>query len=93
MLVAAPILAWPRFSIASGTIPGDILNTLTAHFSAHLLAVTESFSQRLQEKTDLAALRQQSIADGMKPLRIAGAYKVIEGVTTVEEVLKSTVAH
>ncbi|MCS0630887.1 GspE/PulE family protein [Telluria mixta] len=58
-----------------------------------LVTVTESFSQRLQEKTDLAALRQQSIADGMKPLRIAGAYKVIEGVTTVEEVLKSTVAH
>jgi hypothetical protein len=38
LLVAAPILAWTRFSIASGTIPGDILNTLTAHFSAHLLA-------------------------------------------------------
>ena len=38
LLVAAPILAWTRFSIASGTIPGEILNTLTAHFSAHLLA-------------------------------------------------------
>ncbi|SDC26314.1 general secretion pathway protein E [Massilia sp. PDC64] len=58
-----------------------------------LVTVTESFSQLLQEKTDLAALRQQSIADGMKPLRIAGAYKVAEGVTTAEEVLKATVAH
>jgi general secretion pathway protein E len=58
-----------------------------------LVTVTETFSQLLQEKTDLAALRQQSIADGMKPLRIAGAYKVAEGVTTAEEVLKSTVAH
>ena len=38
LLVAAPILAWTRFSIASGTIPGDILTTLNAHFSAHLLA-------------------------------------------------------
>jgi len=38
LLVAAPVLAWTRFSIASGTIPGDILNALTAHFSAHLLA-------------------------------------------------------
>ena len=47
----------------------------------------------MQEETDLAALRQQSVADGMKPLRIAGAYKVMEGVTTAEEVLKSTVAH
>jgi hypothetical protein len=38
LLVAAPILAWTRFSIASGTIPADILSTLSAHFGAHLLA-------------------------------------------------------
>jgi hypothetical protein len=38
LLVAAPVLAWTRFSIASGTIPNDILNTLTAQFSGHLLA-------------------------------------------------------
>jgi general secretion pathway protein E len=49
-----------------------------------LVTVTENFSQLLQEKTDLAALRQQSVADGMKPLRIAGAYMVAVGVTTAE---------
>jgi hypothetical protein len=38
LLVAAPVLAWTRFSIASGTIPHDIVTTLSAHFSAHLLA-------------------------------------------------------
>jgi hypothetical protein len=38
LLIAAPVLAWTRFSIASGTIPGEILTALTAHFSAHLLA-------------------------------------------------------
>ena len=38
LLVAAPILAWTRFAIASGAIPADILTTLSAHFSAHLLA-------------------------------------------------------
>ena len=38
LLVAAPILAWTRFAIASGAIPADILQTLSAHFSAHLLA-------------------------------------------------------
>jgi len=58
-----------------------------------LLSVTEAFAQRIQEETDLAALRQQSMADGMKPLRMAGALKVLEGVTTAEEVLKTTVAH
>jgi hypothetical protein len=38
LLVAAPVLAWTRFSIPSGTIPNEILTTLHAHFSAHLLA-------------------------------------------------------
>jgi hypothetical protein len=38
LLVAAPILAWTRFSIAAGTIPADAVNTLTTHLHAHLLA-------------------------------------------------------
>lgn len=38
LLVAAPILAWTRFSIGSGTIPAELLTTLSAHFSGHLLA-------------------------------------------------------
>ena len=38
LLVAAPILAWTRFSIGSGNIPGELLTTLSAHFGAHLLA-------------------------------------------------------
>jgi general secretion pathway protein E len=40
--------------------------------------------------TELQALRQQSIADGSRPLRIAGALKIAEGLTTAEEVLKVT---
>jgi hypothetical protein len=38
LLVAIPILAWTRFSIASGPIAADALTTLTAHLHAHLLA-------------------------------------------------------
>jgi hypothetical protein len=38
LLIAAPVLAWTRFSIASGPISGELLSTLSAHFSAHLLA-------------------------------------------------------
>jgi general secretion pathway protein E len=57
-----------------------------------LATVSAGFSHLIQEVTDLAALRQQSVADGMKPLRIAGAYKVVEGGTTAEEVLKVTSA-
>jgi general secretion pathway protein E len=58
-----------------------------------LLTVNEDFAHLIREETDLAALRRQSTADGMKPLRIAGAYKIVEGVTTAEEVLKVTSAH
>ncbi|MBI1394843.1 MAG: type II/IV secretion system protein [Betaproteobacteria bacterium] len=38
---------------------------------------------------DLAEIREQAYRDGMKPLRISGAMKVAQGVTTVDEVLKA----
>jgi len=57
-----------------------------------LLTVTEGFNGLIQDETEIGVLRRQAVADGMKPLRIAGAYKILEGVTTVEEVLKATAA-
>jgi general secretion pathway protein E len=55
-----------------------------------LLTVTQKFSKMIQKETDLHALKQQAVADGLKPLRVAGALKIIEGATTVDEVLKVT---
>lgn len=40
LLIAAPILAWTRFSIASGPINNEMAATLVAHLSAHMLAPT-----------------------------------------------------
>lgn len=57
-----------------------------------LLTITENFSRLIKDETDLISLRNQSISDGMKPLRIAGAFKIEEGMTTAEEVLKVTSA-
>jgi general secretion pathway protein E len=57
-----------------------------------LLKVSQAFSKLIQEETNIHDLRDQSVKDGMKPLRIAGAYKIIDGVTTMEEVLKVTSA-
>ncbi|WP_151447458.1 GspE/PulE family protein [Lacisediminimonas profundi] len=57
-----------------------------------LLTVTQKFSGEIRENADIHRLRRQSMADGMKPLRIAGAAKIAEGVTTIEEVLKVTSA-
>lgn len=38
LLIAMPILAWTRFSIASGAIPAEMVSTLSAHLRAHMLA-------------------------------------------------------
>lgn len=57
-----------------------------------LLSVTERFSQLIKAGADLHALRQQSILDGMTPLRIAGARKISDGTTSIAEVLKITAA-
>lgn len=55
-----------------------------------LLTTSETFNSMVEEETDITALRKQAVAEGMKPLRIAGALKVVDGVTTTEEVLKVT---
>lgn len=59
-----------------------------------LLGVTEAFGQliRAGAGADVHALRRQSLLDGMTPLRLAGARKVIDGTTSIEEVLKLTAA-
>lgn len=38
LLIAVPVLAWTRFSIASGTISEDMRTTLCAHLHGHVLA-------------------------------------------------------
>jgi general secretion pathway protein E len=37
---------------------------------------------------DITELRQQTLKDGLKPLRLSGASKVAAGVTTIEEVMR-----
>ncbi|WP_426103305.1 GspE/PulE family protein [Massilia sp. TSP1-1-2] len=55
-----------------------------------LLTISEDFTRMIGKETNLASLRAQAVKDGMKPLRIAGAFKIMEGLTTAEEVLKVT---
>ena len=57
-----------------------------------LLTVTDAARAAIQPRTDAAKLRQQALADGLRPLRLAGAMKVAEGLTTLEEVLRATPA-
>jgi general secretion pathway protein E len=55
-----------------------------------LLSINELTRSAIHPTLDAAALRKQAVKDGMRPLRVAGAMKVAEGVTTLEEVLRST---
>ncbi len=57
-----------------------------------LLTVTPAFSRLITASTETRLLRSQGLHDGMTPLRVAGARKVAEGLTTAEEVLKVTAA-
>ena len=53
-----------------------------------MLHFTTKLKRLITEKFDAEALREAAIHDGMKPLRLRGAQKVADGVTTVEEVLR-----
>ena len=55
-----------------------------------LLVVTEAFKDKINREPNSDALKRQAVSDGMRPLRLAGALRVAEGLTVVEEILAST---
>ncbi|MNV99941.1 hypothetical protein D3C71_1953750 [compost metagenome] len=55
-----------------------------------LLTVSEALKDKITQTPSIDALRRQAVQDGMRPLRLAGALRVAEGLTTIEEVIAST---
>ncbi|MDP3759044.1 MAG: ATPase, T2SS/T4P/T4SS family [Ramlibacter sp.] len=55
-----------------------------------LLTVSDGLKDKLVLAPSIDALRKQAVADGMRPLRLAGALRVAEGLTTMEEILTAT---
>jgi general secretion pathway protein E len=55
-----------------------------------LLSMTDVLRELITKEPDITKLRMQAIKDGMHPLRVAGAMKVAEGMTTMEEVMANT---
>ena len=55
-----------------------------------LLVVTEAFKDKVSREPLLDAVRRQAVQDGMRPLRLGGAARVAEGLTTMDEVLSCT---
>ncbi|GKT22126.1 type II/IV secretion system protein [Acidovorax sp. SUPP3334] len=55
-----------------------------------LLTVSEALKDRINQAPSIDMLRRQAVQDGMRPLRLAGALRVAEGTTTLEEVIAAT---
>lgn len=55
-----------------------------------LMALSETFKDKVNREPSMDALRRQAVADGMRPLRVGGAMRVAEGLTTLDEVLLCT---
>ena len=55
-----------------------------------LLTVSEALKNQVHQSPSIDALRRQAVQDGMRPLRLAGALRAAEGLTTLEEVIAAT---
>ncbi len=54
-----------------------------------IMQMTPDVKRHVQDRTDLPALTQAAFKSGMRPLRVSGATKIAQGLTTLEEVLKA----
>jgi type IV pilus assembly protein PilB len=52
------------------------------------LTVTESIRRLIMKRASAAVIKNQAVTEGMKTLRMAGIDKALEGLTTLEEVLR-----
>ena len=55
-----------------------------------LLPMSDALRERISEQPDTVSLRRLARDEGMEPLRIAGARRIANGETSVEEVLRTT---
>jgi general secretion pathway protein E len=55
-----------------------------------LLVVSDALRELVSHEPSPAVLRRQAVADGLRPLRLAGVLRVAEGLTVLEEVWSAT---
>ncbi len=53
-----------------------------------ILTISDNVQNLIDDRCDLNALRQQAMREGMRTLRLSGAQKIAQGLTTIEEVLR-----
>lgn len=52
-----------------------------------VLRIQDRIKQQIMEKRDAKTMKQDAVEHGLKTLRMDGAKKIIDGITTIEEVL------
>jgi len=57
-----------------------------------IMRMSDHLHEHIRKDTEFLALRHAAFKHGLVPLRVAGFQKVVEGVTTIEEVLALTPA-
>ncbi|WLQ11466.1 GspE/PulE family protein [Hahella aquimaris] len=55
-----------------------------------VMLLSESVKESINEQCDLERIRKVAVKEGMRTLRLSGAQKVANGMTTIEEVLRVT---
>ncbi len=55
-----------------------------------LMIVDDAIRAQITQTTDAKTIKKTAVEHGMQPLRVDGARKVLEGVTSIEEVLRAT---
>ncbi|MBI4689881.1 MAG: type II/IV secretion system protein [Nitrospirae bacterium] len=55
-----------------------------------LLLITEGIKKLIVEKATATEIKEQALKEGFSPMRNEGLLKVVEGLTTIEEVLRVT---
>jgi general secretion pathway protein E len=50
--------------------------------------MSETISKNITVETDFTQLRSQAMKEGMRTLRLSGAAKVANGLTTISEILR-----
>jgi general secretion pathway protein E len=55
-----------------------------------LMIVDDAIRAHITQTTDAKTIKKAAVENGMQPLRVDGARKVIDGVTSIEEVLRAT---
>ncbi len=92
--------AWQDMTQASNLKPPDQMQTAQgcdycrqSGFRGRIgiyesMAMTGALRRAISRDCDISDIRRQALQDGMEPLRISGARKVISGQTTIGEVLR-----